>query len=1272
MGWAPPEAEAETWTPPEAAEWIPSEAVAVSEQPVAPDNQEYGRAAAMKVAMDFANKPLISLPRAAQQPAVDPEAPVLEQGRALGRQINAGAANAGANLVEGLATPANIVMAPLAISKGLGRVVAGLFGAKMLSDIPEQIKAAEEQPTVQGRLEGGLGVLTSMFLGTTAAGYAGGRTFGKPKPNASLKEQLGPIIGEKPTAVAPEAITPEPVAEVPFVEAPVRVPTAEVLPDAQTIETGTARPVEAGAVESRGAGLGPENEPAQPAGIGSDVARPESAAVDAVLRTEEQIPQGASITPDSLEQIAPEIQQRVTEVAKVPEQAQFVKGMADQARDGFGPGAAASTEFVELAKTNAREYATIGASHLLEGKLDKATWTDAMRQEYGARDASPVELNKIWRDAHEFVADFSESQVSRPVRVKTQIEESAGIRPAREINDTVSGLRDTMSKMLTRAEGLTTYLKGQEKGAKLGASEATSRLKMADRWLEADRGAIRDKLLDFSMNLPLHERAKFTPAITNALRRAPITSRDPAVMYRRAEDVLNRMTGAVYEVARKDVSTKIEKVLAKTEASKSMTVPEKEAIRQRGVTFNNLRDKMSLDMLEHMHERVQELRQLGRDLFVLDQTIQAERVKATLREIQTQGARKIDLPENTRLALGQTESAWQKRLDLIRRAPELIKHFNLSLTPMDWMIQTFDKAPQGAIYRTMKVPVDVRYGEWLDSTAAYKRSLTDVAQKNKLTPGSMDRIYAHAELRQEGGQANLEALGYSKAEINSAKTLSRGELEYLREADRINNELFPVVKKVLNESFHQEIEKVQGYFPRQRDWDYYNTLSIEEGRFARAINRTNTEKGFTVSRVGATTKNVTNAHQVMMNHIDDSVYHIKMGPEIRRIADVVKTEEFAQSVGTWGQKVFSDWTDVLSRNGGIGSGRRIQAIDVLRKNVGMAQLAFRLTTTALQPLSLIQGMAIASPKNMVLALDGVLTKSRREFILNNFPEIRSRVGDDPAYSDYGGTSVRDKLGRGGFKAIAYLDRMSAMTVAEAAYRDSLDARGIAFDMSIVDKQGVQEAQAAVRRTQSSSYPKDVPLAISRGNFSGNASVDKAIFQFQNFIINRWALLKNGALQMGIEEKSPKAGARILAFVLLGTIAEQLSRDGIARVVQATLGATPQQDKKRTKEAEQAYARNIAEKAAIDLVTAIPIVTNIYGMARFEGSGMPVVDSLSDAISGATKIIEGKKAETKAVGAVRAVQAVGALGGVPTGQAGDIAVQAIRGGKKKSDSDRPDR
>ena len=58
-----------------------------------------------------------------------------------------------------------------------------------------------------------------------------------------------------------------------------------------------------------------------------------------------------------------------------------------------------------------------------------------------------------------------------------------------------------------------------------------------------------------------------------------------------------------------------------------------------------------------------------------------------------------------------------------------------------------------------------------------------------------------------------------------------------------------------------------------------------------------------------------------------------------------------------------------------------------------------------------------------------------------------------------------------------------------------------FDRNVVNQGAVQYAQKIVRKTQASSYPKDLPQAVSRGAMTGAHELDKMILQFQTFTAN---------------------------------------------------------------------------------------------------------------------------------------------------------------------------
>ncbi len=978
-----------------------------------------------------------------------------------------------------------------------------------------------------------------------------------------------------------------------------------------------------------------------------------------------------------LENVSAEQSSAVVAAAKVVKDTPGVtQAVADHARglilEGFGPGAAHAGEFVRLRAENARELGTIGAAHLMEGRTGKAEWADAMRQEYGVSDAMPAELNKIWQDSHAFVRDFQAQKTGRAASPKAKIEGEVGLRPRFQLDRSVSGLRKQLRGMVTRSAALAEYFKGQEKGAQAGRRAMTDEVRIADKWLQADANAVRRQLLDFSKNLPLHERAKFLPAITSALERASILSKDQGGIYRRAEHVLNRMTAAVYDFNRKTTIQRTEKLLKKVEDARNMTVPEKEAIRQRGKTFSQLKNRMSLDMLQAMHEQMRVIKETGKEMFLLDETISNLKVKAAIKEIADQGTRRIDIREQIQPALGENQKYWEGVVENARSGMAEFKETNLGMQQIDWMFMLFDQKEGGALYRLLKLEIDMANGNYLDAYRPIREQLGKVVRENNLTDGNLKRIQAHAELRQEGGLENLRGR-YSEAEINSARTLTKPELNYLRASDALNKELLPKIKDVLAKAFHQEIVEVDGYFPRIRDWEHYNTLSIEEGRFAESMNRSSTKMGAAIERTGAVTKNITNAHDIMTKHTGDALHHVHLGPAVAHVAKIIKDPSFVELVGTEGQRLFADWLDAVSRNGGVGGGRRSRVADVIRSNVGVGNLAFRATTIGSQVFSILNGMAVVSPKNITLALDGALSPARRQYILKNFPEIRESVGFDPAMADYGGKSFRDKAARTGFAPTSFLDNFARIVVAEGAYRDVLASQGKKFDINLpIDKAAMWEATRRMRQTQSSAFTKDVPLVLSHGRgLLGNASANRAVLQFQNFIMNRYDLVKRLGLQIGVKEKNPRQAARVLTFVIIGSVAEQLARDGILRATRAMFGSSKQEDKRMEKQDQENYARRISEKAAVDLATSMPIVTNFAGMIRYKSSGIPVVDTAGDVAQGVGQLFGGKKPETKVAGAIGVVKGVGAATGLPTGQFGELAERIARDRfKKESAGEQP--
>lgn len=195
---------------------------------------------------EAANKPLVTLPR-------------FEQQESTLNQVSAGIINAGAGLAEGLTSPLNIATLPLTAVKGVGRVAAGVFGGQMLSQVPEQVKAAMDAPTLQGKVEGGLGAATSLLLGGTGVRHAAkGLRSSQPSPLRPQPESAE-RISAAPDEVLPDAFASSEVPLQPEQQSQ-SVPSETVISETARINPETATETASPATAERAEVLRPDSE----------------------------------------------------------------------------------------------------------------------------------------------------------------------------------------------------------------------------------------------------------------------------------------------------------------------------------------------------------------------------------------------------------------------------------------------------------------------------------------------------------------------------------------------------------------------------------------------------------------------------------------------------------------------------------------------------------------------------------------------------------------------------------------------------------------------------------------------------------------------------------------------------------------------------------------------------------------------------------------------------------------------------------------------------
>jgi len=551
----------------------------------------------------------------------------------------------------------------------------------------------------------------------------------------------------------------------------------------------------------------------------------------------------------------------------------------------------------------------------------------------------------------------------------------------------------------------------------------------------------------------------------------------------------------------------------------------------------------------------------------------------------------------------------------------------------------------------------VNYGRYLDHLARLILPIDTLAKKLKLNEQNYDRIGVYAARMQEGGMDKLLSAGYSEKEVNEV-TLTKDEMEFYEASRKVLDELQPEIAEIMKNVYNQDLGKVKDYFSFMTDWERMDEAEVFKrmAGLADEYNRPtkNPELGFTKKRRGGKQKIKINAYEIVSRHIDNAVYLINMARDNRMLFEIANSDMFREKAGARGQRIVLEWVDLISRKGGRGQGNRIPALDVLRKNVGAAVLTFKLTSALIQPVTILDGAAYIGNYSFKGASDVVTNKKWWDFVLQ-FPEIRTRIGDDPAFRDQ---TFFKNLQKWGFMGLTYLDKLAAMSIACGAYQKKMAELGRPVDLENVDPEAMRYAQKVVRRTQSSGVFKDVPLAVSRGELTGNVTIDKALFQFQTFMLTKWSVVRHDIWRSGIRAGDPKKAIGMFFWLLLSTITASAIRTGIDKAKKALLN-------KPLTEYDR-FWNNFAQES----LQSIPFVNAAISAFLYSSMPIPAIEVISDVGEGVGTMIKGKKPKTKMKGAVRTAGAGAQALGVPgSTETMSIINTILREDEKKSSGDR---
>lgn len=538
---------------------------------------------------------------------------------------------------------------------------------------------------------------------------------------------------------------------------------------------------------------------------------------------------------------------------------------------------------------------------------------------------------------------------------------------------------------------------------------------------------------------------------------------------------------------------------------------------------------------------------------------------------------------------------------------------SLAMNPMDVVFDMIDNNAdyKGPSHTIFKKAIDKSFSRYLDLKENTTRDVKNLADKLELDDKNFERIGVYAAAQQEGGMKKLEASGLTKAEVE-AVTLTKEEKQFYDLMREKLDAMFPAINEVMIDVYNKNVEQVGDYFPFMTDFESMDNSPIQDmlGNDAPSLIPTTAEaaikgkkkaveRGFTKSRTGGAQAIRIDAMNVFLQHVDNAAYLVEMSRDIKELGELAQSKQFGAIAGDMTQQFVTDWIDLLARKGKAQN--RVAALDALRVNAGAAVLGYKLSSILIQPTALADGAALIGGDYVARGVKQVATSPEwRAFLKANLPEIRERVGDDPAYLDMGGKSAIAHAREAGFWALKNVDLLSASSVAAGAYIRSVESRGGVVDLNNVDPAAVQEAQLYLRRTQSSSFAKDTPMVISSGKLTGNASLDKLIFQFQSFMLNRWSIIKHDIAKVGIGRGKTAQALNATAFLLLATSMEIGIRRLSKEMIAAMLGGDDLDP----------WDKTIGKEAVQTAIGTMPIVGNLAGSLEYGSIPVPSVALLN--------------------------------------------------------------
>lgn len=857
----------------------------------------------------------------------------------------------------------------------------------------------------------------------------------------------------------------------------------------------------------------------------------------------------------------------------------------------------------------------------------------------------------------------------------------------RDLQKESPALAKLILRLSTNANPERAAMSGYKLGQKIGQQETRTSILNQLRIKQTSIASVQKQITNYvKENLPLNEQGKFINLIKDAKSQKDLTKAFLRIDNKVKKIELSNAITDLKNTAEKltespsvsaDYRNKIKEIIGQYELTghTNATIAKLEAtqaflnrtksegvetdISQRILDKLKIltripKDELTLSQVQGLQNEIELLGKLGETKWATKQALY-EAEKEARKKILIDTASPINSKVLSQQPIGSDPQKWAERYIKLNNYAQKTR---IGLTPIDALAEITGMKP-------MKATLDGNFGGYLSRTipgvADFQKLENDMLELgNAISEGQRERVGVYGHKLQIDGYEKLANLGITKAEAD-AIILTPEEKKFYNAIQAFNDATYPAVKKYAMDTYNIDVGKIENYMSYMTDFNAMSGLEMYDrvGNLAEeAIRKTKkVEESFIKTRTGAGLQKIQlDALKIAQRHADDVAYMLTMGHDIKQYFEIVNSPEMRAKLGDVGALAWLQWLDLMARKGGTEGAKRIVALDIIRKNLGMGVLAFRLSSAIVQFSSFADTLATIGTEWATKGATSIATsKEMRNFIMDNFPEIRTAVGDDIAFREFG-EGLAGKITQIGFKPLQFFDGLMRSTAAAGAYQKLAFEKGIAVDFMKPNKELIQEATLLMRQSQGSSFFKDQPLNLTTGfGLTNSKSLNKTILTFQSFMLSRWANTERQIWRLGIKEKNyAKAGMSAFYLIIVAAAIEEGLRRGTRMITNFITGDNQE---------EKSFVKN----SALNIVQSVPLMGQLVSSLVYSSNPVPIINSFSDVGVGIRSLITGKSINTKARGATQALGGAGSLVGIPgSSQASQLIRKAIPQNTKKSE------